>query len=80
MEEAIESVSFSGTMVLKSPTFEDIKKYYDENLHPDVIDLDDQEVYENIFCKRDKWMGIFQFTEKGSSSILPSERTAKKYH
>ena len=32
-------------------------------LHPDVINLDDQEVYKNIF-QAGKWMGIFQFTEK----------------
>ena len=46
----------------------DIKKYYDENLHPDVINLNDKEVYKNIF-QAGKWMGIFQFTEKGAQSL-----------
>jgi len=52
----------------ENPTFDDIKKYYDENLHPDVIDLKDQKVYRNIFHKG-KWAGIFQFTETGAQSF-----------
>ena len=50
---------------IDNPTFADIKKFYDENLHPDVIDLNDQDVYENIF-HNEKWIGIFQFTEQGA--------------
>ncbi len=50
---------------IAEPTFGDIKKFYDENLHPDKIDLDDQEVYKNIFHD-EKWIGIFQFTEQGA--------------
>jgi len=51
-----------------NPTFEDISKYYNENLHPDVIDLDDQNIYKNIF-ENGKWVGIFQFTENGAQSF-----------
>lgn len=50
---------------IDEPTFADIKKFYDENLHPDVIDLNDQDVYKNIFHD-EKWIGIFQFTEQGA--------------
>jgi DNA polymerase-3 subunit alpha len=50
---------------IKDPTFEDIKDYYDKNLHPDVMDFDDQKVYRNIF-HNGKWAGIFQFTEAGA--------------
>jgi len=53
---------------IESPTFEDVKNYYDEVLHPDTLDLDDQDVYENIFCKG-KWAGIFQFTENGAQKF-----------
>ena len=53
---------------VENPTFEDIKNYYDEVLHPDTLDLDDQDVYENIFCKG-KWAGIFQFTENGAQKF-----------
>ena len=50
---------------IESPTFQQVKDYYDTHLHPDVIDTQDQEVYENIFHKG-KWVGIFQFTEQGA--------------
>ena len=47
---------------IEEPTYQQIKEYYDNNLHPDKIDLDDQDVYENIF-HAGKWAGVFQFTE-----------------
>jgi len=56
---------------IESPTFSDIKSYYDTHLHPDVIDLQDQQVFENIFHKG-QWIGVFQFTENGA------QRFAKK--
>lgn len=43
-----------------NPSFDDVKKFYNEKLHPDVINFDDQQVYENVFHKG-KWAGIFQF-------------------
>jgi DNA polymerase-3 subunit alpha len=49
---------------IEDPTFEEVKEYYDTNLHPDVLDLNDQEVYKNIF-HAGKWAGTFQFTEEG---------------
>jgi len=53
---------------IEEPTFKDVKQYYDDNLHPDVIRLDDQQVYENIFQKG-KWAGIFQFAEDGAQNL-----------
>ena len=50
---------------IDNPTFDDVKHFYDNNLHPDVLDLNDQEVYESIFHKG-KWVGVFQFTEQGA--------------
>jgi len=50
------------------PTFAQIKDYYDTHLHPDVLDLGDQNVYENIFHKG-KWIGIFQFAEQGAQKF-----------
>ena len=50
---------------VENPTFDDIRKYYDENLHPDKLDLDDSEVYKNIFHKG-KFAGVFQFTNAGA--------------
>ena len=53
---------------VEKPTFAQINEYYNKNLHPDIIDLDDQEVYENIFHEG-KFAGIFQFTENGAQSF-----------
>jgi len=53
---------------VEKPTFKDIRGFYNDNLHPDRIDLKDKGVYENIFHKG-KWAGIFQFTEKGAQSF-----------
>ncbi len=51
-----------------NPTFDNVKEYYLENLHPDNIDFNDQKVYKNIFHKG-KWAGVFQFTEKGAQDF-----------
>jgi len=53
---------------VKNPTFEQVKEYYNAHLHPDVIDLEDQNVYKNIFHKG-KWAGVFQFSEKGAQEF-----------
>ena len=58
---------------ITSPTFADIKDYYDKNLHPEVIDLEDKDVWENIFHKG-KWAGIFQFTETGAQTFCKNAR------
>jgi DNA polymerase III subunit alpha len=49
----------------REPSFKDIKEFYDKNIHPDVIDFNDEDIYKNIFHKG-KWAGIFQFTEGGA--------------
>jgi DNA polymerase-3 subunit alpha len=67
MEDAIRSI-LKRHHGIRKPTFTDIKKYYQENLHPDVINFDDQSVYENIFHKG-KWAGVFQFTETGAQNF-----------
>ena len=53
---------------IAEPTFEDVQKFYNDNLHPDVVDLNDKSVYQNIFHKG-KWAGIFQFTETGAQNF-----------
>jgi DNA polymerase-3 subunit alpha len=67
MEGCIEHI-LRRQQGMEDPTFDDIKQYYDENLHPDRIDTNDQKVYENVFHKG-KWAGIFQFTETGSQNF-----------
>ena len=53
---------------VENPTFDQVKDYYDEHLHPDKINLNDQDVYKNIFHEG-KWAGVFQFTEKGAQDF-----------
>ena len=53
---------------IKDPTFENVKDFYNKNIHPDVINLQDQDVYKNIFHKG-KWGGVFQFTEVGAQKF-----------
>ena len=56
-----------------NPTFDDIRNYYNENLHPEVIDLNDKEVWQNIFHEG-KWAGIFQFTETGAQTFCKNAK------
>ena len=58
---------------MEDPTFADIKDFYDKNLHPEKIDLEDRAVWENIFHKG-KWAGIFQFTEAGAQSFCKNAK------
>ena len=46
---------------LHSFSFLDIKKYYDQKLHPDILDFSDEKVYKNIFHEG-HWCSTFQFT------------------
>ena len=55
-------------MEIEEPTFKEVQQYYNEVLHPDQINFNDQQVYKNIFHKG-KWAGIFQFTEKGAQNF-----------
>ena len=54
---------------IAEPTFDDIKKYYAQNLHPDKIGFDDKEVWENVFHNVSSAPGIFQFTNSGMSAF-----------
>jgi DNA polymerase-3 subunit alpha len=54
-----------------NPSFQDVKDFYNKHLHPSNLDLDDQNVYENVFHDG-KWAGIFQFTESGAQNFCKS--------
>tara|TARA_Y100000593_G_scaffold12569_2_gene23153 strand:+ start:14182 stop:17625 length:3444 start_codon:yes stop_codon:yes gene_type:complete len=58
---------------VKSPTFEDIKNFYDSKLHPDNINFEDEKVYHNVFHKGN-WAGIFQFTEGGAQRFCKNAK------
>jgi len=56
-----------------APTFQDVKAFYDEFLHPDVIDFEDPAVYKNIFQKGN-FAGIFQFTEQRAQEFCANAK------
>lgn len=49
---------------ISNPEFSDIVRFYNENLHPDVIDFNDQKVYHKVF-RKNLFPGIFQFGKEG---------------
>lgn len=53
--------------------FADIKEWYDTNLHPAVLDLDDQEVYKHVY-EDGNWAAIFQCTEIGAQRFMQRVR------
>ena len=67
METAIELI-LKRHHGITEPTFKQVKDFYDKNLHPDVINLDDEKVYENVFHKGN-FVGTFQFTEDGAQNF-----------
>lgn len=51
-----------------NPSFADIKKYYNEKLHPEKIDLNDKDVYKYVF-NEGNFCGTFQFTSKNAQKF-----------
>ncbi len=72
IEDAIRHILIRYEGV-ENPTFDDIKNFYEEKLHPEKIDLNNREVWENVFHEG-KWAGIFQFTEGGAQSFCKNAK------
>lgn len=47
---------------IKYPTFRQVQEWFYENLHPDNNQLDDMEVYKNVYWEGN-WAGVFQFVQ-----------------
>lgn len=47
---------------VKYPTFNQIKKWFYENLHPDNNEMDDLKVYKHVYWEGN-WAGVFQFVQ-----------------
>lgn len=67
MEKCIEFV-LQRHQNIKNPTFAQIKEFYDTKLNPDVLNMNDGDVYKNIFHDG-KFSGIFQFTENNAQDF-----------
>ena len=68
----IKSITKSKSQTVE---FNSIKQFYHDILHPDVLDLDDQFVYKNVY-QEGHWAGVFQFTERAAQTFC--ERVAPK--
>jgi DNA polymerase-3 subunit alpha len=51
------------------PTFEQIKKFFYDNLHPDTQEFDDQYVYEHVYWKKN-YAGVFQIIKPNVQKFL----------
>ena len=67
LETCIENI-LKRHFGLTEISFKDVRDFYNKHLHPDKINLEDPEVYKNIFHSG-KWAGIFQFTEAGAQNF-----------
>jgi DNA-directed DNA polymerase III PolC len=47
---------------VKYPTFNQVNKWFYDNLHPDNNNMDDLKVYKNVYWEGN-WAGIFQFVQ-----------------
>jgi len=54
---------------IENPTFKDVKTWYDKNLHPDALNLNDQKVYRHVYGKGN-FAATFQCTEKGAQKFF----------
>lgn len=54
---------------IKNPTWEQIGDWYQKNLDVEVLDTNDQRVYENVFANA-RFAGIFQFTAKHTQKFI----------
>lgn len=58
---------------IKEPTFDDIKAWYNKNLHPDVINLNDKKVYDHVYGDGN-FAATFQCTERGAQNFFKKSK------
>ena len=68
MEDCISSI-LTRHFDVPGPKFKDIKDFYNKNLHPDVIDTDNQKIYEKVY-RGGEFPGIFQLTKEGAPFMI----------
>lgn len=67
IERTIELILMKGGN--KSPTFAQVKQWFDENMAIDKIDLNDAKVYEYVYHDG-RFPGIFQCTSQGAQRLF----------
>jgi DNA polymerase-3 subunit alpha len=48
----------------KNPSFQNVLEFYNNNIHPNVLDTDDITIYNHVY-RQGRFPGIFQFAEPG---------------
>ena len=54
---------------IESPTFAQVSEWFNKNMDPKVLDLDDQLVYKNVY-EDGKFPGIFQLANRGAQNLF----------
>ena len=72
--ETLRMIENAIRLILKKegtpdPSFSDIRDWYQSNMDPKSMDLNDHKVYENVY-HRGRFAGIFQCTQKGAQKLF----------
>lgn len=72
--ETLRMIENTVGMILKkegndNPTFEDVRAWYQTNMDPKTLDLNDTEVYKNVYHDG-RFAGVFQCTQKGAQKLF----------
>lgn len=54
---------------IEDPTFEQVYEWFNANMDPKVLDMDDQHVYEHVYAGG-RWAGIFQLAGRGAQNLF----------
>lgn len=57
-----------------NPTFEQVKEWYEINMSPQVLDMDDQNVYENVYHSSNPPCGVFQLSNPSCHSFFQKSK------
>lgn len=57
----------------RTPSFEQVKEWFWNNLHPDNNDFDDLRVYKNVFWEK-RYAGVFQFVQDNVQNFMAEMR------
>ena len=54
---------------IENPSFEQVYDWFNNNMDPKVLNMDDQHVYEHVYAKG-RWAGIFQLAGRGAQNLF----------
>lgn len=73
--ETLRTIERTIELILKrrkgiaSPTFDQIKEWFEANMNPKRLDLNDQHVYKHVY-EEGRFAGVFQLTQKGAQKLF----------